>query len=163
MSLIVVAQESNTTSTITIDEPMMSLSIGSSHTRHASWSLASNLGTAYAYELESHSSKPKFVAEVELRREVDRWHNIVGVNLYDVAIFTMQVWEIHKGKFPVGLLAYGEYSHLEKESFFGVGSQVSFAKQEKERCTLRLYVGSPVEEFKPSVGLQFIIPFVEEL
>lgn len=163
MSSLVVAQALTHASTIMVDAPIASLSSSSSASRQATWSLATNLGSTYMYDIESHKSKPNFVAEVQLKREVGRWQHVVGVDLYDIALFTMQVWEFRTGKFPIGVLALGEYSALQKESFLSVGSQISYAKNKIKRFTIRVYIGSAVEAFKPSLGLQCVIPFEEML
>ncbi len=162
MSFMLVAQEPITESTIRIDEPIISLS-NNSHAEYATLFLATNLGITYTYEFTSAKSRSNFLAQVELIREKGRWRNVLGVNPIDMAIYTMHAWELSNGKFPVRMLVCGQYSYFENESLMNMGSQISYEKNKKQICLFRLYLGTPVETFKPAVGLQFIIPFVEQL
>ncbi len=154
-------------SVIKIDEPLSSMT--SSHTKHqATWSIVAAPKMLHAYMLKDHSGKEHdsedvFSAEVELQRKLGRWHNAIGVDLIEESFYGMQGCELIEGKFPIGVSAYGEYSLKTKSSFVSVGPQVAIGSSESIYCIVRLQIGSPIDEFKASVGVQFIVHIAKEL
>lgn len=108
---------------------------------------------------ESHWTQDEQL-EFELERVWGRWHNAIGYNPFRQAVYIFNSYRVIEAKIPLEFSVCCEYANSEKEAFFSIGPQTTIVH---DKCIISLNLGSPIKEWKPSIGILAIFPFRVEL